>query len=94
MVIESRLPLKNSALDYLAKQANAWRRGDYYSEIEPALLLYVLALAGKPNMAAMNRMEGRYLRKPDRPLATGRSLRLGQTRKDCQSVDRQSSGRS
>lgn len=49
--------MKNSALDYLAKQANAWRRGDYYSEIEQSYRLYVLALAGKPNMAAMNRMK-------------------------------------
>ena len=38
--------------------------------------------------------EGRYLQKPDCPLATGGSLRLRQTRKDCQSADRQSSGRS
>ena len=54
-----RIPtsMKNSALDYLTKQANAWRRGDYYSEIEQSYRLYVLALAGKPNMAAMNRMK-------------------------------------
>ena len=38
--------------------------------------------------------EGRHLQEPDRPLATGRSLRFGQTRKDCQSTDSQSSGRS
>lgn len=54
-----RIPtsMKNSALDYLAKQANAWRRSDYYSELEQSFRLYVLALAGKPNMAAMNRMK-------------------------------------
>lgn len=49
--------MKNSALDYLSKQANAWRRGDYYTEIEQSYRLHVLALAGKPNMAAMNRMK-------------------------------------
>lgn len=54
-----RIPtsMKTSALDYLSKQANAWRRDDYYSEIEQSYRLYVLALAGKPNMAAMNRMK-------------------------------------
>lgn len=54
-----RIPtsMKTSALDYLSKQANAWRRGDYYSELEQSYRLYVLAQAGKPNMAAMNRMK-------------------------------------
>ena len=54
-----RIPasMKASALDYLSKQANSWRRDDYYSELEQSYRLYVLALAGKPNMAAMNRMK-------------------------------------
>ena len=54
-----RIPtsMKTSALGYLSKQANAWRRGDYYSELEQSYRLYVLAQAGKPNMAAMNRMK-------------------------------------
>lgn len=53
--------MKTSALDYLSKQANAWRPGDDYSELEQSYRLYVLALADKANMAAMNRMkEGTY----------------------------------
>jgi len=49
--------MKTSALNYLSKQANVWRRNDYYSEIEQSYRLYVLALAGTPNLAAMNRMK-------------------------------------
>ncbi|MFR7876483.1 MAG: hypothetical protein ACLU4J_08875 [Butyricimonas paravirosa] len=65
-----------------------------YSEIEQSYRLYVFALAGKPNMAAMNRMKEDTYKNPIARWQLAGSLRLGQTRKDCQSVDRQSSGRS
>ena len=51
------LSMKTAALNYLNRLANAWRPGDYYSEIEQSYRLHVLAAAGKPNLAAMNRMK-------------------------------------
>ncbi|MDR2130522.1 MAG: alpha-2-macroglobulin [Odoribacteraceae bacterium] len=49
--------MKSAALNYLNKLANSWRPDDFYSEIEQSYRLYVLAAAGKPNVAAMNRMK-------------------------------------
>ena len=49
--------MKNSAINYLTKQSNTWQKSDYYSEIEQSFRLYVLALSGKSNIAAMNRMK-------------------------------------
>jgi uncharacterized protein YfaS (alpha-2-macroglobulin family) len=49
--------MKNAAIAYLDKLANAWRVEDYYAEIEQSYRLYVLAAAGRPNLAAMNRMK-------------------------------------
>ncbi|MDR0766315.1 MAG: alpha-2-macroglobulin [Odoribacteraceae bacterium] len=49
--------MKNAALAYLDRLANAWRAGDFYSEIEQSYRLHVLAASGKPNRAAMNRMK-------------------------------------
>ena len=49
--------MKDAALNYLSQKANAWRASDFYSEIEQSYCLYVLASAGKANLAAMNRMK-------------------------------------
>lgn len=48
--------MKNGALDYLTRQANTWRQGDRYDELEQSYRLYVLASAGKSNLPAMNRL--------------------------------------
>jgi uncharacterized protein YfaS (alpha-2-macroglobulin family) len=50
--------MKNGALNYLNARAGRWQaEDDVYSEIEQSYRLYVLAAAGKPNLAAMNRMK-------------------------------------
>ncbi|HAE23628.1 MAG TPA: alpha-2-macroglobulin [Spirochaetaceae bacterium] len=47
--------LKNPALDFLRGQAMAYSGREDYAKAEQAYRLYVLALAGKPDMASMNR---------------------------------------
>lgn len=49
--------MMSAAVNYLIQKSNAWRPGDYYSEIEQSYRLYVLAEAGKTNLPAMNRMK-------------------------------------
>ena len=48
-------------LNYLQSYANSYRINNYYDEIGQGYRLYVLALAGKPNLPAMNRMKERKL---------------------------------
>lgn len=48
-------------LNHLKTTANNYQINSYYGEMEQAYRLYVLALAGKPDMAAMNRMKERKL---------------------------------
>ena len=43
------------ALGYLKSQASAWNSQEDYAKAEQAYRLYVLALAGKPDIASMNR---------------------------------------
>lgn len=47
--------LLNSALGYLRSQALVWNSQAAYAKAEQAYRLYVLALAGKPDIASMNR---------------------------------------
>lgn len=56
--------MKNGVLSYLSEKANKWNPSDYYAEIEQAYRLYVLALAGKSNLAAMNRLREIKYRNP------------------------------
>lgn len=51
-------------LEYLKTKANSYHINNYYDETEQGYRLYVLALAGKPDMAAMNRMKERQLSNP------------------------------
>ena len=48
--------MKNGVLAYLSEKTNQWKPDDYYAEIEQSYRLYVLALAGRSNLAAMNRL--------------------------------------
>lgn len=50
----------SSLLQYLNGKANNWRGGsEGFGQLEQAYRLYVLALAGQPNLPAMNRMKER-----------------------------------
>lgn len=51
-------------LKFLQSMANSYKILDYYGELQQGYRLYVLALAGKPNMPAMNRMKERKLHNP------------------------------
>lgn len=53
--------LLQKGLNYLKTTANNYRINDYYDEAQQGYRLYVLALAGKPDLAAMNRMKERTL---------------------------------
>lgn len=46
-----------NALNYIRRAANGWYKADPYSQQQQAYRLFVLALAGKPDMAAMNRLK-------------------------------------
>ena len=52
------------ATNYMRQVANSWNRTEPWSQQDQAYRLYVLALAGKPDLAAMNRL------KETDPLAT------------------------
>lgn len=53
--------LKNSVMDYVKGKASTWQSGrsDYPAsdELQQAYRLYVLAVCGKPDMGAMNRLK-------------------------------------
>lgn len=53
-----------NATKYLKQVANSWNRTEPWSQQEQAYRLYVLALAGKPDMAAMNRLKESKLQRP------------------------------
>lgn len=54
----------HNALNYLKLVANSWNKTEPWSQLEQAYRLYVLALAGKPDMAAMNRLKESKLQRP------------------------------
>ncbi len=49
--------LLQGSLNYLRKVANGWYSADSWTRLEQAYRLYVLALAQKPDLAAMNRLK-------------------------------------
>lgn len=51
-------------LKFLQSMANSYKILDYYGEMQQGYRLYVLALAGEPDMPAMNRMKERQLHNP------------------------------
>lgn len=55
--------LENS-LGYLKRTANQWHETETWEQQQQAYLLYVLALAGQPDMAAMNRLKESQLQRP------------------------------
>ena len=56
--------MRNGALSYIAGQANKWKPDDYYAELEQSYRLYVLAMAGRSDLAAMNRLREIEYRNP------------------------------
>lgn len=58
------LPMLQNAVNYLKKVANNYFRTEPWSQQEQAYRLYVLALAGRPDMAAMNRLKETQLQRP------------------------------
>lgn len=59
----SEIMLQN-AIHYLEQEANAWHRSEPWEQQEQAYRLYVLALAGHADMAAMNRLKESPLQRP------------------------------
>lgn len=51
-----------NAVNYLKRVANTWNITDPWSQQQQAYRLYVLALAGKPDQAAMNRLKESQLK--------------------------------
>lgn len=58
------LQMLQNAVNYSKQVANSWYRTEPWSQQEQAYRLYVLALAGKPDMAAMNRLKESELKRP------------------------------
>ncbi len=56
--------MMDNAINYIKRVANNWNLTSSYSEQEQTYRLYVLALAGKPDMAAMNRLRETGLKRP------------------------------
>ena len=52
-----------NAITYTKQVANSWYRTEPWSQQEQAYRLYVLALAGRPDMAAMNRLKESELKR-------------------------------
>lgn len=53
-----------NALNYSRQAANGWYRAEPWSQQQQAYRLFVLALAGKPDMAAMNRLKESPITRP------------------------------
>ena len=53
-----------NATNYMRQVANSWNRTEPWSQQDQAYRLYVLALAGKPDLAAMNRLKETRLQRP------------------------------
>lgn len=53
-----------NSVNYMKRVANSWSRTEPYSQLEQSYRLYVLALARKPDMAAMNRLKESQLQRP------------------------------
>lgn len=53
-----------NALNYSKQVANSWFRAEPWSQQEQAYRLFVLALAGRPDMAAMNRLKESQIKRP------------------------------
>lgn len=53
-----------NAITYLKRTCNVWHRTDPWEQQDQAYRLYVLALAGQPDLAAMNRMKETQLQRP------------------------------
>lgn len=58
------LQMLENATNYMKRVANSWNMTEPWSQQEQAYRLYVLALAGKPDMAAMNRLQSTQLKRP------------------------------
>ena len=52
------------ATNYLRKVTNSWNNTEPWSQLEQAYRLYVLALSGRPDLAAMNRLKESQLQRP------------------------------
>lgn len=65
--------MKQNCIEYTKKRSNTWRKSDYSDPATTQIYrLYVLALAGSPDMAAMNRIkESRIDNTTDRWLLAG-----------------------
>ncbi|MEG2277893.1 MAG: alpha-2-macroglobulin family protein [Odoribacter sp.] len=58
------LTMLQNAINYLKRASNSWNLTEPWSQQEQAYRLYVLALAGKPDMPAMNRLKETTLKRP------------------------------
>lgn len=58
------LQMLQNAVTYLKQTTNSWSNRDPWSQFQQSYRLYVLALAGKPDMAAMNRLKENRLERP------------------------------
>ncbi len=56
--------LLRGAIRYLKQNANSWNHKGYHHQQEQAYRLYVLAAAGEPDLAAMNRLKEIPLERP------------------------------
>lgn len=57
-------PMLQNAVNYTRQVANNWYRTEPWSQQEQAYRLFVLALANRPDMAAMNRLKETQLKRP------------------------------
>lgn len=58
------LEMLRQALDYIRQAANHWNPTEPWLQLSQAYRLYVLALAQKPDLAAMNRLRENNLQRP------------------------------
>ena len=58
------IQMLQNATNYMRQVANSWNRTEPWSQQDQAYRLYVLALAGKPDLAAMNRLKETRLQRP------------------------------
>lgn len=56
--------LMQKAITYLKRTSNTWHHTEPWEQQEQAYRLYVLALAGQPDLAAMNRLKEIQLQRP------------------------------
>lgn len=56
--------LLQNATNYMKKVANSWNRTEPWSQLEQSYRLFVLSLARRPDLAAMNRLKETQLQRP------------------------------